>query len=331
MGKRGKKTDNQQLVTSNQYPATSTQQLRTKMTPLIFDIKRYAINDGPGIRITIFLKGCPLSCKWCHNPESQSVAAQKLYTASNCIGAQECIEVCPEDALTLTPNGIVTDYQACTLCGKCADVCPTKAIEMSGDTYDTDQLLHIIEKERIHIDQSGGGVTFSGGEPLMHSDYLIKMLDACGEKNLHRTVDTSGFADSGILLEVAKRTELFLYDVKHMDSAVHKKWTGVGNKLIHENLRLLSGNGANINIRIPFIKNVNADKKSISDIAQFISELPGEKPTVNILPYHNIAANKYNKLGSEYEEFDMAEPSENEQNQAIDIFQRFGIAAEIGG
>lgn len=299
--------------------------------PLIFDIKRYAINDGPGIRITIFLKGCPLSCKWCHNPESQSLAAQKFYTEKKCIGAQECIAVCSENALTLTPKGIVTDYNVCTLCGKCAEVCPTKAMEMSGKMYGVDELMEIIEKERIHIDHSGGGVTFSGGEPLMHSDFLLEMLEACGKNNIHRTVDTSGFGDTKTLLEVAKYTDLFLYDVKHIDSEIHKKWTGVSNKLILENLKLLSETDASINIRIPFIKNVNTDKKSVTEIAEFISKLPGKKPIINILPYHNIAANKYNKLGTEYEEFNMAEPSEEDQKRAILIFKKFGLEVEIGG
>lgn len=299
--------------------------------PLIFDIKRYAINDGPGIRITIFLKGCPLSCKWCHNPESQSVAVQKLYTEKNCIGAQECIAVCPENALKLTPNGIVTDYNACTLCGKCAEVCPTKAMEMSGKMYGVDELMEIIEKERIHIDHSGGGVTFSGGEPLMHSDFLLKMLKACGEKGLHRTVDTSGFVDSKIVLEVAKHTDLFLYDLKLMDAEKHKKWTGVSNQLILKNLELLAEAGASINIRIPLVKNVNGDEKELLQMARYVSELPGNRPVVNLLPYHNIARHKYNKLGSGYKEFEMAEPTENEQNQAIDIFQKFGIVAEVGG
>lgn len=299
--------------------------------PLIFDIKRYAINDGPGIRITIFIKGCPLSCKWCHNPESQSPSAQKLYTETKCIGAQECVKVCPEDALTLTPKGIVTDYKACTLCGICADVCPTKALEMTGHLYEVDELIQIIQKERIHIDQSGGGVTFSGGEPLMHPEFLLKMLEACGENNLHRTVDTCGFADLETLLEVAKQTELFLFDLKSMDAVKHKKWTGVSNKLILQNLRVLAETGANINIRIPFIKNVNADYNSIAEMATFIAGLSGKKPMVNILPYHNIAANKYIKLGSKYNEFNMAEPSEEEQKRAVAIFKKFGLKAEIGG
>jgi len=310
------------------------------MIPLIFDIRRYSINDGPGIRITIFMKGCPLRCTWCHNPESQSPKVQKLYTASKCIGAQDCIEICPENALTLTPDGIVTDVEVCTLCGKCADACPSKAIEMSGKLYSTEKLLTIIEKERVHIDQSGGGVTFSGGEPLMHPDFLIEMLDACGEKDLHRAVDTCGFVPSKTLLEVARRTDLFLFDLKLIDPVQHKKWTGVDNQLILKNLKLLAENGANINIRIPLIKNVNTDEKEIREMAEYIagllsknreSEFAAPNRMVNLLPYHNIASGKYQKLGIPYYEGDMDEPSEAEIQKAIEVFNSFGIETEVGG
>jgi pyruvate formate lyase activating enzyme len=256
---------------------------------------------------------------------------QKLYTASKCIGAQDCIEVCPENALTLTPSGIVTDGEKCTLCGLCADACPSKAIEMSGKSYSAEELLKIIERERVHIDQSGGGVTFSGGEPLMHPEFLIKMLDACGEKGLHRAVDTCGFVPAKTLLEVAKRTDLFLLDLKLMEPAQHKKWTGVDNRLILKNLKLLAETGANINIRIPFIKNVNTNENEVRKMAEFVSALPGKKPVINLLPYHNIATGKYKKLEMDYNAGEMDEPSEEEQNQAIEIFQQFGIAVEIGG
>ncbi|QGY48104.1 glycyl-radical enzyme activating protein [Maribellus comscasis] len=299
--------------------------------PLIFDIRRYSINDGPGIRITIFMKGCPLRCAWCHNPESQSPKVQKLYTASKCIGAQDCIEVCPENALTLTPEGIITDGEKCTLCGLCADACPTKAIEMSGKIYETNELLKIIEKERVHIDQSGGGVTFSGGEPTMYADFLIKMLDACGKKGLHRAVDTCGFTKSETLLEVAQRTDLFLFDLKLMDPIKHKKWTGVDNQLILKNLKLLAETGANINIRIPFIKNVNTSEDEVKKMADFISELPGDKPMVNLLPYHNIATGKYQKLEQDYNAGEMDEPSEDEIEKATKIFNSFGLKVEVGG
>ena len=301
------------------------------MTPLIFDIKRYAISDGPGIRIALYFKGCPLRCAWCHNPESQSPKVQKLYTASKCIGAQDCIEVCPEDALTLTQDGIVTDSEKCTLCGLCADVCPTKAIEMSGRLYEVEELMEIIEKERVHIDHSGGGVTFSGGEPLMHPEFLLKMLKACGDKNLHRTIDTCGFTDTKTLLDVASETELFLFDLKIMDEAKHKKWTGVSNKRILKNLQILAESGANINIRIPYIKNVNTDTEEIRKMAEFISSLPGKKPMVNILPYHNIATGKYKKLELEYNKGDMDEPSDEEIKIALEIFNSFALETEIGG
>jgi len=299
--------------------------------PLIFDIRRYSINDGPGIRITIFIKGCPLRCTWCHNPESQSPKVQKLYTARKCIGAQDCIEVCPENALALTPEGIVTDSEKCTLCGLCADACPTKAIEMSGKLYQVEELLKIIEKERPHIDQSGGGVTFSGGEPLLNPEFLIKMLDACGKKGLHRAVDTCGFAPAETLLEVAKHTDLFLFDLKLMDPAMHKKWTGVDNRLILKNLKLLAESGANINIRVPFIKNVNTSKEEILKMAELISSLPGEKPMVNLLPYHNIATGKYQKLEIEYNADEMDEPSEKEIQKATEIFNSFNLEVEVGG
>ncbi len=297
---------------------------------LIFDIKRYAINDGPGIRTTIFLKGCPLSCKCCHNPESQSNHVQKLYTESKCIGARECVEVCPNEALTLTPNGIVTDTDACKLCGKCAEVCPTKAIEMSGTLYNTAEIVEIIERERIHHDHSGGGVTFSGGEPLLFSGFLIEMLDACGEKGIHRTVDTSGFADTKVLLNVAKRTDHFLYDIKHMDNEKHKEFTGVGNELILKNLRILAETGATVDIRIPLIENVNADEENLRATAVFVAALPGKIP-VSLLPYHDIAVNKYKKLGMPYDEGEMKEPDPEKQNRAIELFAEYGVEAKIGG
>lgn len=313
------------------------------MIPLIFDIRRYSINDGPGIRITIFMKGCPLRCAWCHNPESQSPEVQKLYTASKCIGAQDCIEVCPNNALTLTPEGIVTDSAACNLCGLCAEVCPSKAIEMSGKPYGVEDLMQIIERERVHIEHSDGGVTFSGGEPLMHPEFLIEMLKACGEKRLHRAVDTCGFASTETLLEVAKYTDLFLFDLKLMDPVQHKKWTGVDNRLILKNLKILAETGANINIRIPFIKNVNTGVEEITEMADFVAELHAikkrgletasslQKMLVNLLPYHNIASGKYKKLEMFYDSTAMDEPTPDDLKTAAEIFEKYGIEVEIGG
>ena len=166
---------------------------------LLFDIKRYSINDGPGIRITLFMKGCPLHCVWCHNPEGISPKVQRLYTKKKCIGCQSCVENCPHHALTLTPDGIVCDKERCIVCGKCAEVCPTLAIEMSGKEYTYDQLMAEIEKETEVMDTSQGGVTFCGGEPLMHPEFLLEMLRRCGRLDIHRfgrrkiVVSRSGF------------------------------------------------------------------------------------------------------------------------------------------
>ncbi len=299
-------------------------------TGLIFDIKRYAINDGPGIRITLFMKGCPLSCKWCHNPEGMSSKVQKMYHASKCIGAKECINICPKDALTLTPEGIRTNQVRCDLCGKCAEVCPTKAIEMSGTLYSVPEIVEIIKKETLLMDQSAGGVTFSGGEPLMHAKFLFELLDACGQLDIHRTVDTTGFANQNIIKEAAKRTDHFLYDLKIMDPIRHKEWTGVDNDIILKNLILLAEMNASITIRIPVVVGVNSDIQNIEATARFVSNLPGTPLTVQLLPYHDIAANKHHKLGNQYDSSEMSTPSSEDIIRIIEQFATFGVNAIAG-
>ncbi|MCD6580687.1 MAG: glycyl-radical enzyme activating protein [Desulfuromusa sp.] len=299
--------------------------------PLIFDIKRYAINDGPGIRITIFFKGCPLSCIWCHNPESISAKPQKMYNHDKCIGCGECVKACPNQACTLTADGIITDSNRCDLSGRCAKVCPTLATEISGYYKSALELLKIIEKERVLFDQSGGGVTFSGGEPLLYPDYLTEILDLCGKQQIHRTIDTCGFVKEEILLEMAKQTDLFLYDLKLMDSAKHKGYTGVSNELILSNLVALAKSGANIQIRIPLIKGVNSDLKNITETATFIAKLAGEKKSVNLLPYHDIASHKYQKLGGNYQVDNLQEPDNVDLQQAIDCFTAHDLLTVVGG
>ena len=298
---------------------------------LIFDIKRYAINDGPGIRIVIFMKGCNLNCLWCHNPEGISFRQEKIYTVSKCIQCGTCVRACLEKALTLTGNGIVTDPGLCQLCGQCAEVCPTKAIELSGRSMTVNQIMNEIRKERVFFDQSGGGVTFSGGEPLLHSEFLIPLLDECGKQGIHRAVDTAGLVNSEILIEAARRTDLFLFDLKMMDSEMHRKWTGVANEKILKNLKLLAESGAKIIIRIPLIGGVNDDFENIKATAQFIADLPGEKREINLLPYHKIAQTKYGKLGRPGDFQLLNEPDKKTQLNAISIFREYGLTASIGG
>ena len=302
------------------------------MTPsLIFDIKRYAINDGPGIRLVVFFKGCNLRCAWCHNPESISAKAEKMYTPAKCIKCGTCVEACPENAITLTSEGIITDADLCRMCGKCADVCPSKAIVMSGKMMSVAEIMDAIEKERVFFDQSGGGVTFSGGEPLLHTKLLIELLDECGKKGIHRAVDTAGNVSTETLLEVAGRTDLFLYDLKMMDTELHHEWTTAGNRKILHNLKILAGTGANIIIRIPLVGGINDTVENIQLTAKFISELDGEPKEVHLLPYHAIAQHKYLKLGRAGDFERLMEPGSETIANAISIFGKYGIRAEVGG
>ncbi len=299
-------------------------------TGLIFDIKKYAINDGPGIRMTVFFKGCNLQCKWCHNPESISPKVQKMYNAKKCIGAVKCIDNCPNNALELTSEGIKTNYDLCNLCGKCAEVCPTKAFEMLGSTISISELIKKIDNEAIFFDQSGGGVTFSGGEPLMHYAYLLEALKECGKRFYHRVVDTTAFAKQEILLEIAKHTELFLIDLKVMDSQKHKEFIGVTNEKILSNIVELAKTNCEIIFRMPLIKNVNTSEENSIQTALFINSLEGNRNIINLLPYHNIAENKHIKLGkTSFIEFET--PSEDEIQKVISIFKDYGIKATIGG
>jgi pyruvate formate lyase activating enzyme len=313
-------------------PAAAVPSIKTdSQGAVVFDVKRYAINDGPGIRVTIFLKGCPLSCRWCHNPESISPKVEKMYTRNKCIGCGECVDTCPIEACELTPGGIVTDNTTCLRCGLCAEVCPALATEMSGHYESIPDLLKVIENERPFFDQSGGGVTFSGGEPLMFPEFLREILDACGRMQIHRTVDTSGLVSLDTILSIAKRTDLFLYDLKLMDSEKHKQWTGVGNKRILQNLEALAHTGADIQIRVPLIKGVNCDKENIEETAAFVAALSGTPKAVSLLPYHKLAEGKATKLGKPYDAGEMAAPNEAELADIIEQFARHALVAKSGG
>lgn len=300
---------------------------------LIFDIKRYAINDGPGIRTTLFMKGCPLSCVWCHNPEGLSNRKQKLYTRKKCIGCRTCVEACPQKALTWTASGIVTDPSLCDLCGICAEVCPVRAMEISGTECSIDYLMKEIEKETVFMDRSEGGVTFCGGEPLQHPEMLLELLRRCGELGIHRAVDTTLFARPEIVREVMEHSELFLVDLKQMDTIKHKLYCGVPNELILLNLRMIAEVGHEFRIRIPLIEGINADEENIVRSAAFLSSLPWKHRTVNILLYHDIGKNKHEKLGTVYnpDRYPMATPSEETVQRCTELFNRYGIEVVTGG
>ncbi len=300
--------------------------------PLIFDIKRYAIHDGPGIRTTLFLKGCPLRCVWCHNPESWSPRPQRLYKRSRCIGCRTCVEACPNGALELTPEGIRPTGAPCSLCGTCARECPAAALEISGRAWPMDELMAEVEKERGVMARSGGGVTLCGGEPLMHPAYTLELLQELGRRGFQRAVDTTLYAEPDVVRAVAAQCELLLVDLKLMDSAAHRRFTGVPNGQILDNIRLIASLGIRYFIRIPLIAGVNADAANLEASARFLASLPQKPEEVDLLPYHDIGKGKHERLGTVYnpEKIPMAAPSEEDLSRSHRIFEAFGLSVRTG-
>jgi len=242
------------------------------------------------------------------------------------------VAVCPESALKLTQtDGIVTDLEKCLLCGKCGEACLTKAIGMSGRNYSEEEVMTAVLKETHIMDVSGGGVTFSGGEPLMYPEVLKSLLIHCGREGIHRAVDTSGYVKSEVVEDILSYTDLFLYDLKLMDAHVHRIWVGADNALILENLRLISGNNKEYHIRIPLVEGVNTDENNLMATVAFLNGLQRKPTVVGLLPYHNIASKKYEKLGKTYTENGMAEPSKERQAQILSVFIKNGLNAVIGG
>lgn len=296
---------------------------------VIFAIKRYALHDGPGLRVTVFLKGCPLSCRWCHNPEGLRAAPSMLTVPGKCVGCGDCVAACPRGALFPGSGGMVRNREACTVCGLCAEVCPALAHELVGLTRSVHEVMAEIEKE-LPFFSRGGGVTFSGGEPLAQPDFLEALLLACADLDLHRAVDTSGFADAATIMRIARHTDLFLFDIKHMDPAAHRQATGVDNAMILANLRLLAESGARISLRLPLIPGVNDDSGNIRATGLFAASLPGIRD-MDVLPYHASARGKYAKLGLPYPGQDIPSSEAGDVERAVNILQDCGLAVRVGG
>ena len=263
---------------------------------VIFDIKRYAVNDGPGIRTTVFFKGCPLDCAWCHNPESKSPSFEISYRQNRCLGCGQCLRSCPREALVIEGGLVVLDRSRCDLCGVCAQTCPTEALERIGREITVAELIGEVEKDRPFFEESGGGVTFSGGEPLLQPLFLEAVLRACRERKLSTCLDTSGYAPLEVLERIRDLVDVFLYDLKSVEAGTHQRATGVSNRLILENLDRLSRNGSRIIIRVPVIPGVNDSVRQGRSLAGFVSGLSGVGD-VSLLPYHDIAADKVRRLG----------------------------------
>ena len=294
---------------------------------LVTNIQRYSLQDGPGIRTTVFLKGCPLDCWWCHNPEGLSPKREVVTVASRCLQCGECVRACPQGAAT---PGTTPDPAVCVRCGACVRACPTGARQLLGTEMTVDDVLWEIDRDRIFHDDSSGGVTFSGGEPLLQFDFLLALLKGCAEQGVHTAVDTCGFVKNTQLSQVAALADLILFDLKILDDARHRKFTGVSNALILENLRELSGRHGNVWLRVPVIPGVNNAVEDLEAMARFSASLPGIRH-VNLLPYHRTGIQKFQRLGRDYRLPEIAPPSSTEMKAAVDCFEARGLKVKLGG
>ena len=298
------------------------------MTGILFDIKRFSMHDGPGIRTTVFLKGCPLACEWCHNPESQAAASVLLYRREQCLLCLRCVEQCPQSALTARDGGILRDAARCASCGGCAASCPAEATVRVGREVEAGSLLDEIAKDRMFFDESGGGVTFSGGEPLDQPAFLAEMLIRCRWAGLHSAVDTSGYAPPQVALDIARQADLVLYDIKLIDSEAHQRYTGVPNAQILENLRSLSAEGVRLEIRMPMIPGLTDTPENLDAAVAFIRSLP-RQPAVRLLAHHQAAMSKYRRFDLEHRLGKVADPPPDHMADIAARMRRAGIEAFV--
>lgn len=282
------------------------------VTGIIFDIQRFSVHDGPGIRTTVFLKGCPLRCLWCHNPEGISPKPELMFFDYNCLGCGTCVRACPEKAIAFdvqTQKKPVLTQERCTGCGSCAQACPSGAWRLVGRTVTVEELLSALERDVPFYDRSAGGVTFSGGEPLFQPEFLCAALEACKERRIHTVVDTSGFAPTPVLEEVAHLADLFLFDLKPMDEEEHRSYTGASNSLVHANLRKLVEWERPVIVRVPLIPGITDTERNVQMLVGFLAELRAGIKKVELLPYHEVAQ-KYARLGKIYRMPPLPRPAE---------------------
>lgn len=295
---------------------------------VVFDIQRYSINDGPGIRTIVFLKGCPLRCIWCSNPESQRKGKELMFREILCIHCGMCIKACKQKALDpKNPNFIYRDK--CVMCEECANVCPSSALEVKGKVMNVEEVITELKKDDSFYYRSNGGITLSGGETLMQPEFAKEIFKACRSRGWHTAIETEGYASEEVIRDVVPHIDLVLLDIKANNDELHKKVTGVSNELIKKNARILQ-EIANTIIRVPTIPGINADEKEFGDIVAFVKTLPNVKE-LHILPYHNFGEGKYNLLGRDYELSNVKKLDEDHINKLKEIVESSGLICKVGG
>jgi pyruvate formate lyase activating enzyme len=312
-----------------------------KQAVLISDIQKFAVNDGPGIRTLVFLKGCPMRCAWCHNPETQAPFPEIYWKSRLCVQCGACMDVCPNNAILppISPQEAQSEESAyhkilrdkCDRCMACVEACRYDAITVVGKSMTVDEIIDEVEKDRPFYNNSGGGLTLSGGEPTAHADFAERILQSAKERGFHVCLDTNGFCEWDVLEKMAKNVDLVLFDLKHTDAAIHKQHTGVGNEKILKNLTRLSDTDADIWIRIPVVPGFNDSKAFHTHAAEFLSGFKRQINRVDLLPFHNWCQDKYGWLGIDWllKETEATDPSFLEI--PADIYRAKGLVTTVGG
>ncbi len=289
------------------------------ITGFITDIQRFSVDDGPGIRTTVFMKGCPLRCLWCHNPECISPKVQLCYVESACVRCGACEKVCPVGAHRVTEEYHQVDFEKCIACGACVKACAYDALSLSGKTVTVEEVMAEVMKDRLYYETSGGGITVSGGEPLMQAEFTLALLEAAKDKGLHTCLETCGYVEEKALKEAAKLTDVFLYDYKVTDPAAHQALTGAGNRRILANLDMLVHLGAFIILRCPIIPGCNDEASHYDGIIALLTKYPSI-PRAELMAYHRMGAAKYRQLGKPYALSHLPDMSPEQKAEAMGYF-----------
>ncbi|NTW73209.1 MAG: glycyl-radical enzyme activating protein [Eubacteriaceae bacterium] len=317
--------------------------MENQITGRIYDIQRFTVNDGPGIRTEVFLKGCPLSCLWCHSPESQAFHKQLGLFDIRCIGIEscgKCLEVCTAQAFTKGEKvysesmkkeitRVSVDLEKCTKCFKCVDSCPSKALTVIGDDVTVDEIMDTIRKDEAYYKKSGGGVTISGGEALSQIGFTSALLKACKAEGLHTCLDTTGFAKWETIKQAIPYVDLVLLDLKHMDSRKSMDLVGVPNELILENASKMAKEGVKIQIRVPIIPGINDSEENLRATAQFCARIKDAVTVIQILPYHKFGIVKYQRLNKDYQLDDIETPDDQHMAYCKELIESYGLTVKI--